>query len=219
MNIIIDPTPITKLQARTALLAGQKVTHCHMSDGEYVYQEGDQICTEDGAAISANIFWQDRSTPTWDNDWYIVEAPDRWLSKRTGGEFEIINPNDPDPLYVAHSQSARIITGMLNDLEQLRFGIEIFIKKEVALLLDQPRFKHDCSTCSWLGRFEADDLYFCAKQVGGPTVIARFGSKEDYASGLAFGVNGDHTALQEAYRRALKFGLITEEEAGKSIRP
>ncbi len=75
---------------------------------------------------------------------------------------------------------------------------------------EKPFFDHDCDRCVFLGRvtkerpesFHHDilalkwqlfDLYFCKQEVGGPTVIARYGNKgPDYLSGL---VAAEHEPL------------------------
>lgn len=50
------------------------------------------------------------------------------------------------------------------------------------------RHKHDCDRCRYLGTSNLHDLYFCEKQIVGPTIIARWGSDgPEYTSGLEFG--------------------------------
>ena len=82
--------------------------------------------------------------------------------------------------------------------------------------MDKPKFKHDCSCCTFLGVTKYDneyyDLYFCAG-AGMPTVIARFSDEgPDYMSGMNFGVSelfsGEISrplaiALQLAYQKKL----------------
>ena len=69
------------------------------------------------------------------------------------------------------------------------------------------RYKHDCDRCIYLGRWEEYDLYFCAYDLLGPTVIARFGSDgPDYASGLR--VASMIPELAEARTRAIAAGLL-----------
>jgi hypothetical protein len=57
-------------------------------------------------------------------------------------------------------------------------------------LKHEPKFKHDCSRCVFMGyiwsykRNQAVDLYFCP-QCGLPTVIVRYGNEgHDYTSGI-----------------------------------
>lgn len=70
----------------------------------------------------------------------------------------------------------------------------------------QPRFRHDCSKCTYLGCFEASDLYHCL-QATGPTVIRRYGDDgPSYTSGIAI---ADHDpGLREAVHRARERGLV-----------
>lgn len=65
---------------------------------------------------------------------------------------------------------------------------------------DKPVFKHDCSFCIFLGRYDEQDLYACPQEAVWPTVIARHGDElGEYNSGLPFiTVN---PALAEAARR------------------
>ena len=50
----------------------------------------------------------------------------------------------------------------------------------------QPQFTHDCESCTFLGRYDSDrpaDLYVCLTSMGGPSLIARYGSEgPDYGS-------------------------------------
>lgn len=69
----------------------------------------------------------------------------------------------------------------------------------------EPRYKHDCKRCVFLGRHERYDLYFCDQGGGLPTVIARYSSDgPDYISGL----HNTVAPLKEAYVRAVATGLI-----------
>ena len=69
------------------------------------------------------------------------------------------------------------------------------------------RFKHDCASCVFLGRFQEVDLYFCPLQQPMPTVIARRSDEPaDYASGLALAEMD--SALAEAKRRAIERGHL-----------
>jgi len=45
-----------------------------------------------------------------------------------------------------------------------------------------PRHAHDCEKCTFLGCYGDADLYHCTASLGGPTVIARYGREDDYAS-------------------------------------
>lgn len=84
------------------------------------------------------------------------------------------------------------------------------------LPLDGPVFAHDCDACIFLGHYEDSDLYFCGKEMGLGTVIARYGGDGPaYASGLPFGqkplgtYKGTHTfKLRIAYLIAADLGLV-----------
>jgi hypothetical protein len=57
--------------------------------------------------------------------------------------------------------------------------------------MDKPYYKHDCTACIFLGGcfYQSDryDLYACRQDIGGYTVIARWGSEgPDYTSGVSF---------------------------------
>ena len=53
--------------------------------------------------------------------------------------------------------------------------------------METPQHKHDCSQCTFLGRYNEYDLYFC-HQNGMPTIIARYGEAGNYMSGLSFAI-------------------------------
>lgn len=70
----------------------------------------------------------------------------------------------------------------------------------------QPRYVHSCRNCTFLGRLEKFDLYFC-QSVREPTVIARSGEGGNYASGMCFSF-GAAEHLKTARRRAQTRGLL-----------
>lgn len=56
-------------------------------------------------------------------------------------------------------------------------------------ITEQPKHKHDCDRCEFLGRYEYEgqtyDLYTCEQLIGGRTVIARYGDDgPEYTSGM-----------------------------------
>ncbi len=70
----------------------------------------------------------------------------------------------------------------------------------------EPRYTHDCSTCTFLGTYSnhSVDLYFCP---AGKTLISRRSSDgPDYVSGLA--LVGIDAEITEAYVRAYRKGLL-----------
>lgn len=76
---------------------------------------------------------------------------------------------------------------------------------------DAPVYPHDCRSCVFLGHIAcpdlgACDLYACPQELGGPTVVARFGPGSAYTSGLCF--IRHRPALEEAARRAVARGLL-----------
>ena len=85
------------------------------------------------------------------------------------------------------------------------------MKENTQKTAPNPRFKHDCEACTFLGSFGEHDLYHCP-QHGLPTLIARRSSDgSDYSSFLAEIVRNAKSsldgyepgrALLEAYRRA-----------------
>lgn len=76
------------------------------------------------------------------------------------------------------------------------------------LLLDAPRYLHDCDKCTYLGQREEFDLYHCLQgSFHKPTVIARWDDREEcYHSGMEVGRAG-HEPLATAYRLAHQEGL------------
>jgi len=85
--------------------------------------------------------------------------------------------------------------------------------------MEKPIHEHDCGCCRFLGTHQDKyDLYFCAQGGFEPTVIARYGDRGDYHSGLRFSYDG---VLKEAADRAIKQNFISTyewEEATKVFR-
>jgi hypothetical protein len=74
--------------------------------------------------------------------------------------------------------------------------------------MEKPQFTHDCKACTFLGRFNGHDLYFCTQR-NFPTVIARYSSAgPDYKSGIAFA--GVDPEIGEAHKRAVKRGFLSD---------
>jgi hypothetical protein len=79
----------------------------------------------------------------------------------------------------------------------------------------QPRWPHDCDRCVFLGSFDAGtgwgdtDLWYHPD--GHDTVIARYGRKSHYTSGIGL-VHLD-PRLRECLRRAAAAGLVCKERA------
>lgn len=70
-----------------------------------------------------------------------------------------------------------------------------------------PIHQHDCERCTYLGRYDHYDLYFCDQMGNAPTVIYRWGSlPEQNSSGLSFARPG--TPLGVAKIRAKKLNLL-----------
>ena len=72
------------------------------------------------------------------------------------------------------------------------------------LRFDEPKYKHDCDHCTFLGHYNRADLYWCGGKY--PTIIARYSSDgPDYVSGFpSASVNHE---LAEALNRARDRGL------------
>lgn len=71
----------------------------------------------------------------------------------------------------------------------------------------KPLFKHECTSCTFLGTSSDNkaDLYFCP-QSGSPTIIARYSDDgPDYISGAVFAKDNQH--LAEAKERAENLGF------------
>lgn len=72
----------------------------------------------------------------------------------------------------------------------------------------EPRYKHDCAACTFLGHSDGYDLYHCS-QHGHPMLIARYSEvKSDFSSCLAesAGMSG-HRPFIVALVRATRMGL------------
>lgn len=88
---------------------------------------------------------------------------------------------------------------------------------------DAARYEHDCPECTFLGRFEARDLYFCS-QGSHPTLIAREGSLGHQYTTMPLWCGTDLLAtlegkpdfegyvavFREALKRAKEKGLVAE---------
>jgi|JFJP01.1.fsa_nt_gi hypothetical protein len=79
--------------------------------------------------------------------------------------------------------------------------------------LTKPRFKHDCTECTYLGRHNGKDLYHCT-QVGNPTIIVRHSNHPaEYVSGMVFARKAVedcdfNNSFAQAYMRAKALNLI-----------
>lgn len=72
---------------------------------------------------------------------------------------------------------------------------------------DTPQHEHDCSSCVFLGRCGDHDLYFHEGPVPTlTTLVARYGERGAYTSGLAFSHPGGDPALVAARSRAIQLG-------------
>lgn len=75
---------------------------------------------------------------------------------------------------------------------------------------EQPQWANDHEDhCLFLGRYKQYDLYYAAEEIGGPTVVARFGNDgPEYSSGMCFGwLPKPEHPLVEARRRSQARGL------------
>ena len=62
---------MTRQEAIKAMREGKKVTHRWFSPEEWATQEHGLIVLEDGVKCSPSLFWLDRRTSDWDNDWEL----------------------------------------------------------------------------------------------------------------------------------------------------
>ena len=87
-----------------------------------------------------------------------------------------------------------------------------------------PRYSTDCKKCTFLGRSDRYDFYFC-DQAGVPTVVARYGDDgRDYQSGLLIGkqlAQSQETEMEPlamAYTLAVEKGLINDQVGNNTER-
>jgi hypothetical protein len=67
---------MTKQEAISEMLKGNKVTHRHFSDDEWVTALSPSVYLfEDGVKVDAGLFWEDRSSSAFESDWEIFSAP------------------------------------------------------------------------------------------------------------------------------------------------
>lgn len=62
---------MTREEVKQALTNGKKVTHTHFLSGEYIYQQGVMIFTEEGYKIDQETFWRDRAGVGFNDGWEI----------------------------------------------------------------------------------------------------------------------------------------------------
>jgi len=71
----------------------------------------------------------------------------------------------------------------------------------------EPRYKHDCNQCVFLGHEREYDLYYCPQE-GLPTILARYGNwGGDYLSGMPTTIFRTREPLSVGRERARAFGL------------
>lgn len=63
---------MTKDEALIELKKGNKLTHKYFTDGEFIYQKGDNYVFEDGVGCHPVILWEDRATDEWENNWSLI---------------------------------------------------------------------------------------------------------------------------------------------------
>lgn len=77
-----------------------------------------------------------------------------------------------------------------------------------------PEYEHDCPNCTFLGKFEDDevifDLYYCGNPM--QTVVARYSDDgPKYVSGISVAKSNLEPSLTEALKRAIKGGYCESE--------
>lgn len=82
--------------------------------------------------------------------------------------------------------------------------------------MTNPRYKHDCEACKFLGWDFHYDLYYCDQGGKADTVIARYSSYgPDYYSGLTWDISPIQTAIVMAKKRGY-LGKIYDRVGGDS---
>lgn len=70
----------------------------------------------------------------------------------------------------------------------------------------KPEYKHDCSKCTFLGKFEEYDLYYCDKSL--PTLIARYGDEGPQYSSCPVSMDSGLKPLRAAKAMAADQDLL-----------
>jgi len=86
-------------------------------------------------------------------------------------------------------------------------------EQPVSIENETPQWQHDTDCCTFLGRFNEHDLYFCRQGIiDWPTVLARYSDEgSHYRSGMEFADPDKFPSipeLVEAKKRAVARGLI-----------
>lgn len=63
-------------QIKELLKLGYKVTHVSFSASEFVFKKGTMILTEEDYRIPEDIFWKDRSSNGFDDNWFLYDDTD-----------------------------------------------------------------------------------------------------------------------------------------------
>lgn len=87
------------------------------------------------------------------------------------------------------------------------------------LTTEQPKWKHDCERCRFLGRYEhmgdTYDLYSCTDATRGPTLIARWSSEPSlYMSSMAVAKSCAESTSDYAFKHPLAEALRRYREGG-----
>lgn len=64
---------MNKKQIQEELNKGNKVQHSSFTDGEFIYQVGNMIFTEEGYSITREEFWKYRQHIGFNKNWFIFE--------------------------------------------------------------------------------------------------------------------------------------------------
>lgn len=107
---------------------------------------------------------------------------------------------------------ARTVTGMQVALN-LRPSMILDVNGTISTTPNlHVRYPHHCKECTFLGHYNGHDLYFCSQGLR-PTVMARFGSDDQYVSGLPTAEHCSTSDDQDEFR-ALRVALLIARDRG-----
>ena len=81
--------------------------------------------------------------------------------------------------------------------------------------MTEPRFRHDCEDCVFIGHYEGHDIYRCPQEgLPWPTIVARYGDDgPEYTSGKQVTVGDLTLRLAAQWERQLASVAVMRESA------